>query len=256
MAVRIFQSGPYWGPKDLADKLEGGHARSCSQEGGVYMYDSSARYSPRSLLFRQRIIMFTGMVDTGTSESAMEQMLALDSMGKEDNRDIVMYINSPGGMVTEGLVVYDTMQHIKSDVSTVVTGMAGSMASMFLAAGAKGKRYALPNATIMLHEASGGTGGRLSDMLVQNDYINDLFSRFIDIYLKHINRDKDGYFHQFGGETDMDHVTDMKPKKMDDAELKVWFKKWLQKDRFMTAEQAVKLGIIDGIIEGKGKLSK
>lgn len=251
MVYAMLKSGPVWGSEDLVEKIQSKDSRICSSDGDVYLYDSSSRYSPRSLLFKDRIIVFSGMVDEQSSESAMEQLLALDAIAKDESKDIVMYINSLGGYITQGLVVYDTMQHIKSEVSTVVTGMAASMASILLVAGVQGKRYALPNSTIMLHEASGGSSGRFSQMDVVKHFQDSLLDRILDIYIKHMNRDKDGYFHNFGGETNMVTLDEMKPTKMDEKELKVWLRKWLEKDRYITPKQALDLGIIDGIVETK-----
>ena len=247
----MLKLGPVWGSEDLVEKMQSKESRMCSSDGDVYLYDSSSRYSPKSLLFRDRTIIFSGIVDGQSSESAMEQLLALDAIAQDENKDIVMYINSPGGNIMDGLVVYDTMQHIKSEVSTVVTGVAASMASVFLVAGTKGKRYALPNSTIMLHEASGSSYGRFSQIDVIKTFQDSLFERLLDIYVKHLDRDKDGYFNQFGGKTNMVTLDEMKPTRMDEKELKVWLKEWLEKDRYMTSKQALDLGIIDGIVEGK-----
>ncbi len=248
MVYAILKSGPVWGSEDLIEKLQLKESRMSSSGGGVYMYDNSSKFSPKSLLFRDRTIILSGQIDDDNAESAMEQLLALDSIAKDEGKDITMYINSPGGSIISGLVIYDTMQHIKSEVSTVVTGLAASMASVISVAGIRGKRYMLPNSTMMLHEASSGISGRLSHMEVAKNYSDSLLDRIIDIYIMHLNRDKDGLFSQFGGETNMVKLDEMAPTKMDDKELKVWLKKWLEKDRYMTAEQALKFGIIDGIV--------
>ncbi|MFH0798238.1 MAG: ATP-dependent Clp protease proteolytic subunit [Candidatus Woesearchaeota archaeon] len=251
MVYDMLKSGLVWGPKDLVEGINSNEPRMSSSNGNVYFYDNSARYSPKSLLFKDRTIILSGMVDGPSSESAMEQLLALDAIAKDEGKDITMYVNSPGGYVSDGLMVYDTMQHIRSEVSTVVTGQAASMASILLVAGAKGKRCALPNSTIMLHEASGGSNGKYSSMKVQFIELDRKLDMLLDIYIKHINRDKDGYFCQFGGKTNMETLDEMEPTRMDDKELKAWLKKWLEKDRYITAEQALNLGIIDSIVDSK-----
>ena len=124
--------------------------------------DGERAYDLFSRLLEDRIIMFTGEVNADTAQIAIAELLYLASV--DDSKDITMYINSPGGSVVDGLAIYDTMKYIKPDVSTVVVGMAASMGSILLSGGAKGKRYALPNAEIMIHQPSGGSKGMASDM--------------------------------------------------------------------------------------------
>lgn len=125
-------------------------------------------YDIYSRLLKERIIMLDGLIDSHTASITVSQLLFLESQSKDE---IIMYINSPGGSVTDGLAIYDTMKYIDCDVSTIVTGMAASMASVLLCAGTKGKRYALPNATVMIHQPliSGGLSGQCTDIKIHAD---------------------------------------------------------------------------------------
>jgi ATP-dependent Clp protease protease subunit len=143
------------------------------------------------------------------------QLLFLEA--ENPNKDIAMYINSPGGMVTSGLAVYDTMQYIRCDVSTVCIGQAASMGSLLLAAGRKGKRYALPNARIMVHQPSGGFQGQASDIEIHAREILAIRSRLNEIYVKH---------------------TGQQLKTIEDA---------MERDRFMSPHEAKGFGLIDDI---------
>lgn len=140
-------------------------------------------YDIYSLLLKQRIIFLTGQVYDQVASLICAQLLFLES--ENPNKDISFYINSPGGVVSSGLAIYDTMQYIRAPVSTVCIGMAASMGSLLLTAGAKGKRYALPNARIMVHQPSGGAQGQATDIDIQAREI--LFTRRLlnDIYVKH-----------------------------------------------------------------------
>src|SRR5271157_4956380 len=122
-------------------------------------------YDIYSLLLRQRIIFLIGPVNDAVSSLICAQLLYLES--ENPSKDINLYINSPGGIVTAGLAIYDTMQYIRPDVSTVCVGQAASMGSLLLTAGAKGKRYALPNARVMVHQPSGGAQGQATDIEIQ-----------------------------------------------------------------------------------------
>jgi ATP-dependent Clp protease protease subunit len=139
-----------------------------------------------SRLLKERIIFVVGPVDDNMSTLICAQLLFLES--ENPKKDISMYINSPGGIVTSGLAIYDTMQYIKPDVSTVCFGQAASMGSLLLASGAKGKRYSLPNSRIMLHQPSGGFQGQATDIEIHAKEILDLKSRLNEIYNKHTGK--------------------------------------------------------------------
>jgi ATP-dependent Clp protease protease subunit len=163
--------------------------------------------------------MLSGGIDGIVSNSIMAQLLFLDADDKE--ADIWMYIDSPGGHITAGMAIFDTMQYIKPDVSTVCMGMAASMGSFLLAAGAKGKRLITPNAEVMIHQPLGGTQGQASD---------------IQIHAEHIIKTK----------TKMNEMlAEMTGQKYEIIE------KDTDRDNFMTAEEAVKYGIVDKIVEKK-----
>ena len=122
-------------------------------------------YDIYSRLLKDRIIFLGGEIEDNIANSIIAQLLFLDAQDKE--KDIVMYINSPGGVVTSGLAIYDTMRHIKADVSTVCVGQAASMGAVLLSAGTKGKRYSLPNSRVMIHQPSGGARGQATDIQIQ-----------------------------------------------------------------------------------------
>ena len=140
-------------------------------------------YDIYSRLLKERIVFLTGGVDDGVASLICAQLLFLES--ENPNKDIAFYINSPGGVVTSGMAIYDTMQYIRPEVSTVCIGQAASMGSLLLAAGAAGKRYALPNARIMIHQPSGGTRGQATDIEIQAREILALRARLNNIYVKH-----------------------------------------------------------------------
>ena len=139
-----------------------------------------------SRLLKERIIFLTGPVEDGMSALICSQLLFLES--ENPKKEISMYINSPGGVVTSGLAIYDTMQYIKSPVSTVCMGMAASMGSLLLCAGAAGQRVALPNARIMVHQPSGGFRGQASDIMRHAEDILATKKRLNEIYVKHCGR--------------------------------------------------------------------
>lgn len=152
-----------------------------------------------SRLLKERIIFLGTPIDDGVASLIIAQMLFLEAEG--DDRDIYVYINSPGGYVTAGLAIYDTMQYIKPDVATICMGQASSMAALLLAGGAKGKRSALPNARIMIHQPLGGTEGQASDIKIQADEIMTLRTKLNKILAvstkqtpKRIERDTDRNF--------------------------------------------------------------
>jgi len=146
-------------------------------------------YDIYSRLLKERIIFLVGPVNDAVASLICAQLLFLES--ENPNKDIAFYINSPGGVVSSGLAIYDTMQYIRSDVATVCMGQAASMGSLLLAAGAKGKRIALPNARIMIHQPSGGAQGQATDIEIQAREILYLRSRLNEIYVKHTGQSVD-----------------------------------------------------------------
>ena len=170
-----------------------------------------------SRLLRERIIFLNGPIDDGVSALVCAQLLFLES--ENPKKEISMYINSPGGIVTSGLAIYDTMQYIKSPVSTVCMGMAASMGSFLLMAGAAGQRVALPNARIMLHQPSGGFSGQASDIQRHAEDILKTKRRLNEIYAKHCGRTYEEV------ETTLD------------------------RDHFMNSEEAKAWGIVDHVYE-------
>ncbi len=186
-----------------------------------YVVEQTSRgersYDIFSRLLNDRIIMLSDEVNDATASLVVAQLLYLE--GQDPDKDIHLYINSPGGSISAGMAIYDTMQFIKCDVSTICIGMAASMGSFLLAAGAKGKRLALPNSEIMIHQPLGGAKGQASDIKIQAEHIlfirnrmNTLLSQMTGQPLKVIEKDTD-------------------------------------RDNWMTAEDAVKYGLIDKVIE-------
>ncbi len=173
-------------------------------------------YDIFSRLLKERIIFVTGGVDDQVASLVCAQLLYLES--ENPSKDISFYINSPGGVVTAGLAVYDTMHYIRPEVSTVCIGQASSMGSLLLCSGAKGKRYALPNSRIMMHQPSGGTQGQAADIEIQAREILDLRERLNAIYVKHTGQ-----------------------------KLEV-IEKAVDRDRFMSPEDALEFGLIDEIV--------
>ena len=174
-------------------------------------------YDIYSRLLNDRIIMLNEEVNSATASLVVAQLLYLE--GQDSNKDISLYINSPGGSVTDGMAIYDTMQYIKCDVSTICMGMAASMGAFLLAAGTKGKRYALPNADIMIHQPSGGAQGQATD---------------IEIHTKHILHTKQK----------LNEILAMNTGQPLDV-----IKQDTERDNFMTAQQALEYGLIDKVIE-------
>ncbi len=173
-------------------------------------------YDIFSRLLKERIIFVNGQVHDGMSCVVTAQLLFLES--ENPDKDIYMYINSPGGVVTSGLAIYDTMQYIRPDVATLCVGQAASMGSLLLTAGAKGKRYALPNARIMIHQPSGGFQGQATDIEIHAKEILELKDRLNKLYVKHTGK-----------------------------ALSV-IEKNMERDNFMTAEMAKSFGLIDEVI--------
>lgn len=173
-------------------------------------------YDIYSRLLKERIVFLAGAVDDHVASVITAQLLFLEADNPE--KDIAFYINSPGGIVSSGLAVYDTMQYIRPDVSTLCFGQAASMGSLLLAAGAKGKRYALPNARVMIHQPHGGTQGQAADIEIHAREILALRDRLNAIYAEHTGQDLDVI------EQNMD------------------------RDKFLTPEEAQAFGIIDEIV--------
>jgi ATP-dependent Clp protease protease subunit len=180
-------------------------------------------YDIYSRLLKERIIFLTGGVDDGVASLICAQLLFLES--ENPNKDIAFYINSPGGVVTSGMAIYDTMQYIRPEVSTVCIGQAASMGSLLLAAGAPGKRYALPNARIMIHQPSGGTRGQATDIEIQAREILALRARLNNIYVKHTKQ-----------------------------QLEV-IETAVERDRFMSPEEARDFGIVDEVVMNRPKIA-
>ena len=179
--------------------------------GGERSYDLYSR------LLEDRIIFLAGEIDDAVANTVVAQLIYLEA--KDPGKDISLYINSPGGSVSAGLAIYDTMNYIKCDVSTICIGMAASMGAFLLAAGAKGKRFALPNSEIMIHQPSGGAQGQATD---------------ISIHANHILRIKDRLNHILSERTGQ-------PLEVVQRDT--------ERDNFMTAQEALEYGLIDKVIE-------
>lgn len=153
-------------------------------------------YDIYSRLLKERIIFLGSPIDDQVANSIIAQLLFLES--QDSKKDIKLYINSPGGSVSAGLAIYDTMQHIKSDVSTICIGLAASMGAVLLTAGAKGKRFALPNSKVMIHQVLGGAQGQASDIKIQaeeilkvKDNLNNILAKHTEKDVKQIEKDSD-----------------------------------------------------------------
>ncbi len=185
-----------------------------------YVVEQTSRgersYDIYSRLLNDRIIMLTEEVNNTTASLIVAQMLYLE--GQDPSKDIFFYINSPGGSVTDGLSIYDTMQYIKCDVSTICMGLAASMGAFLLAAGAKGKRFALPNSDIMIHQPSGGAKGQATDIMIHADHIIQTKKRLNTILAERTGQP----FEKVAQDT--------------------------ERDNFMTADQAKEYGIVDQVI--------
>jgi ATP-dependent Clp protease protease subunit len=174
-------------------------------------------YDIFSRLLKERILFITGPIEDGMATLVVAQLLFLEA--ENPKKEIAMYINSPGGIVTSGLAIYDSMQFIRPPVSTLCIGQAASMGSLLLAAGHKDMRFALPNARIMLHQPSGGFQGQATDIMLHAQEILNLKKRLNEIYVKH---------------------TGQPLKKIEDA---------LERDYFLTSEMAKEWGVIDKVID-------
>jgi ATP-dependent Clp protease protease subunit len=174
-------------------------------------------YDIYSRLLKERIIFLTGQINDNVASLVTAQLLFLEA--EDPKKEIYLYINSPGGLVTAGLGIYDTMQYIKPDVSTLCIGQAASMGSFLLAAGTKGKRFSLPNSRIMVHQPSAGFQGQATDIEIHANEVLSLKKRLNEIYSKHTNKSVEE------------------------------IKKALERDNFMTAEVAKSFGLIDEVVE-------
>ncbi|HLF21502.1 MAG TPA: ATP-dependent Clp protease proteolytic subunit [Aestuariivirga sp.] len=174
-------------------------------------------YDLPSRLLRERIIFITGAIDDNVAASVCMQLLFLEA--DNPKKEVSMYINSPGGVVTSGLSIYDTMQFIRPAISTTVMGQAASMGSLLLAAGDKNMRFALPNARIMVHQPSGGYQGQVTDIMIHAKEVESLKQRLNEIYVKHTGKDI---------------------KTIETA---------LERDNFFTAEAARDFGIVDKVLD-------
>ena len=174
-------------------------------------------YDIFSRLLKERIIFITGAINDTVASLVCAQLLFLESESAE--KDIYMYINSPGGSVTSGLAMYDTMQYVKPDISTVSIGLSASAGSLLLMAGTKGKRVSLPHSKIMIHQPSAGFSGQATDIEIHAKDILDTKKRLNELYVKHCGKD-------------LKTVTDA-----------------MERDNFMTPEQALEFGLIDKITD-------
>ena len=173
-------------------------------------------YDIYSRLLKERIIFLTGQINDNVASLVTAQLLFLEA--EDPKKEIYLYINSPGGLVTAGLGIYDTMQYVKPDISTLCIGQAASMGSFLLAAGTKGKRFSLPNSRIMVHQPSAGYQGQATDIEIHANEVLSLKKRLNEIYSKHTNKSVDQ------------------------------IKTALERDNFMTPENAKDFGLIDKVV--------
>ena len=174
-------------------------------------------YDIYSRLLKERIIFLTGQINDNVASLVTAQLLFLEA--EDPKKEIYLYINSPGGLVTAGLGIYDTMQYVKPDISTLCIGQAASMGSFLLAAGTKGKRFSLPNSRIMVHQPSAGFQGQATDIEIHANEVLSLKKRLNEIYSKHTGKSVDE------------------------------IKSALERDNFMTADVAKSFGLIDEVVE-------
>ena len=174
-------------------------------------------YDIYSRLLKERIIFLTGQINDNVASLITAQLLFLEA--EDPKKEIYLYINSPGGLVTAGLGIYDTMQYVKPDISTLCIGQAASMGSFLLAAGTKGKRFSLPNSRVMVHQPSAGFQGQVTDIEIHANEVSSLKKRLNEIYSKHTGKSAEEV------------------------------KSALERDNFMTAEVAKSFGLIDEVVE-------
>lgn len=173
-------------------------------------------YDIYSRLLKDRIIFIDGEIDDGTASLVVAQLLFLEA--EDPETDINIYINSPGGMVTAGLAIYDTMNYVRPDITTICVGQAASMGALLLSSGTKGKRYVLPNAEVMIHQPLGGAQGQASDIKIQADLIQETKKRINRILAENTGKSID----QIEADTD--------------------------RDKFMFAEESIKYGLVDSVL--------
>ncbi len=178
-------------------------------------------YDIYSRLLEDRIIFLTGEINDSVANTVVAQLIYLEA--KNPNKDICLYINSPGGSVTAGMAIYDTIQYIKCDVSTICIGMAASMAAFLLSGGAKGKRFCLPNGEVMIHQPLGGAQGQASDIIITAEHIKKTKQKMIKIMAENTNQSV---------------------KKLE---------KDVDRDNYMSAVEAKEYGLIDEVIEPRNK---
>ncbi len=176
-------------------------------------------YDIYSRLLKERIIFLTGQINDNVASLVTAQLLFLEA--EDPKKEIYLYINSPGGLVTAGFGIYDTMQYVKPDISTLCIGQAASMGSFLLAAGTKGKRFSLPNSRIMVHQPSAGFQGQATDIEIHANEVLSLKKRLNEIYSKHTGKNVDE------------------------------IKSALERDNFMTADTAKTFGLIDEVVENR-----
>ena len=174
-------------------------------------------YDIYSRLLKERIIFLTGQINDNVASLVTAQLLFLEA--EDPKKEINLYINSPGGLVTSGLGIYDTMQYVKPDISTLCIGQAASMGSFLLAAGKKGKRFSLPNSRIMVHQPSAGFQGQATDIEIHANEVLSLKKRLNELYSKHTGKN-------------VEHIKDA-----------------LERDNFMTPENAKDFGLIDQVVD-------
>ena len=178
-------------------------------------------YDIYSRLLKERVVFLVGPVDEATANLVVAQMLFLES--ENPDKDIHFYINSPGGSIAAGMAIYDTMQFVKPDVSTLCVGMAASMGAFLLGAGAKGKRFALPNSTVMIHQPMGGFQGQASDIAIHAKYILALRERLNRLMAQHTGKSVD----EIARDTD--------------------------RDNFLTADEALTYGLVDKVLQNRAQ---
>jgi len=176
-------------------------------------------YDIYSRLLKERIIFLTGQINDNVASLVTAQLLFLEA--EDPKKEIYLYINSPGGLVTAGLGIYDTMQYVKPDISTLCIGQAASMGSFLLAAGTKGKRFSLPNSRIMVHQPSGGYQGQVTDIEIQTNEIKRAKIKLNEIYSKHTGKK-------------ISEISSI-----------------MERDKYFSADEAIKFGLIDKIVKDR-----
>ncbi len=207
-----------------------------------------------TILFEKRIIMFQHNVDMESCSALQTALLTLDEMEHKGRKheDIYLYINSSGGSIYSLFGIYDAMQHIRSDVATICTGVAMSAGAVMLMAGANGKRYALPHSRIMFHEMKCGVPpSKHSDFNIDAREGSNLAELYYDIIIKHCKKDEAGNVLGFGGDPHAKTVEEVQPEIMPQEKAKEWLKKWMELNRYLNPQQALNMGFIDYIIETK-----